>query len=417
MPEHAIQSDSLQAFAYTAQSREGLSVSGTIDAVDADEARWRLNEVGLRVLVLRRAGRPSKTKSIRSNEFLAFNQQLAHLTESGMPLEQGLRLIATDIDSTKQSNAISAIADSLESGDSLAEAFEKHSSVFPALYGRVIQAGVKSGNLSGILLNLGQHFELIQRLRRTIWNAATYPLVILIMFLIILSFIGAFLAPQMEAQFDNFTDLVDDAQSLPLISRFVFAVAEFIPYFTTVFVLSVVAVWFAWSRQKHPDAAIPASKRRLLRFPLIGRVLCHSLTARWCGAVGMGVRAGLDLPAAISLAADAVGTNALAQDSQILIKAHSEGRPLETVDTLTVLSPSVIVAMDLAMQRNDLIRALSTLTQMYRDQAEQRLETLSSVLRPMLIIVAGAVIAVAILGIFVPLVQLIETVTSSINNA
>ncbi len=77
-----------------------------------------------------------------------------------MPVEQGLRLIAQDMRSGRLSATVRTIVAELESGRTLSEAFDRHRAQFPPLYARLVEAGIKSNNLSGILFNLGEHLEL-----------------------------------------------------------------------------------------------------------------------------------------------------------------------------------------------------------------------------------------------------------------
>ncbi len=87
-----------------------------------------------------------------------------------MPIERGLRLIARDVRSKRLARTIEQVADQMESGKSLADAFGSHRKQFPPMYGQLVDMGVKSGRLSGILLNLGRHVELIRQLRAALWQ-------------------------------------------------------------------------------------------------------------------------------------------------------------------------------------------------------------------------------------------------------
>src|SRR5688500_20201212 len=91
--------DSLNSFAYQAQTTDGLRMSGTVDARDVADATRRLVELGLRVFEIAPAPRPPKPRALGSADLVAFNEQLAHLTKAGLPLERGLRLHAADLGS------------------------------------------------------------------------------------------------------------------------------------------------------------------------------------------------------------------------------------------------------------------------------------------------------------------------------
>ena len=150
-------SEPTPSFAYKAQIHNGTPITGTIDAADADDAVCLLETMGLRVVEVEPSERPARPKAVSGDDFLAFNQQLAQLTAAGMPIERGLRLIARDVRSKRLARTISLVAEQMESDKSLSEAFESHRKQFPPMYGRLVDMGVKSGRLPGILLNLGRH--------------------------------------------------------------------------------------------------------------------------------------------------------------------------------------------------------------------------------------------------------------------
>src|SRR5213594_3429432 len=137
-----------QTFSYKAQTVDGgEALTGTIDAASADQARMRLETLRLRVIELGpAAGTSPAVRPLRGEDFITFNQQLAHLTAAGLPLEHGLRLIAQDMRRGKVTDTIRQIASDLEKGEPLGRAFEKHASQFPVAYGRLIEAGVQTNN-------------------------------------------------------------------------------------------------------------------------------------------------------------------------------------------------------------------------------------------------------------------------------
>jgi hypothetical protein len=171
---------SICTFAYQAQTVEGQPLSGTIDAASADEAVLQLEAMHLRVIELVPAGEAAKPKALRGDDFIAFNQQLGYLTAAGLPIEQGLRLIAQDMRSGRLSTTVRQIADELDKGVALGAALERHQGQFPSMYGRLIEAGVRANNLPGMLFSLSRHLELVRRMRAMLWRSSAYPLMVMV---------------------------------------------------------------------------------------------------------------------------------------------------------------------------------------------------------------------------------------------
>src|SRR3954451_24245878 len=132
-------------FAYTAQTFDGQPMTGTIDASSLEDASKRLANLRLRIIRIDPAERP-RAKQLSGEDFAAFNQQLAHLSSAGLPIEQGLRLIAEDLRHGGLAQSVRHVSEELERGVPLGEAFKRHQQQFPPLYGTLIDAGVRTGN-------------------------------------------------------------------------------------------------------------------------------------------------------------------------------------------------------------------------------------------------------------------------------
>src|SRR5580658_5790935 len=210
-------------FAYRAQTSIGETMSGTIDATSIDDANRRLRTMQLRAVEIDVVSppAPAKPRPLRAGDFQAFNTQLAHLSTAGLPIEQSLQLIAQDISSPRLKQTIGQIVASLESGKTLPESLAQHAGQFPPLYATLVDAGVRSGNLPGILLNLGRHLELVNRLRATLWRIMAYPIMVLCSLALVLVFLGMFVLPKFKVIFGDFhTDLPAITQLLLYCSDF-----------------------------------------------------------------------------------------------------------------------------------------------------------------------------------------------------
>ncbi|MHC4529356.1 MAG: type II secretion system F family protein, partial [Planctomycetota bacterium] len=162
---------------------------------------------------------------------------------------------------------IDAVADELEAGVSIEEAFEKRQKYFPPLYGRILKAGVETGRLSEMLTSLNRHLETGAQTRRIIFEAITYPGMILVTAIVVATLVFSFIVPQFEP---ILTEMVDG--QLPALTVALFAGARnWLPFWIVVAVLAVAALALA---------AVLSSSRQgrmfresiVLRLPIIGRI-------------------------------------------------------------------------------------------------------------------------------------------------
>jgi general secretion pathway protein F len=427
------------AFAYRAQTDDGDRLTGTIEASDAQAAMERLAGLRLRVTELsplgrngtgdngqaadgsgsekRAAGKDRKAgRPLRGDDFIAFNQQMAQLAASGMPIESGLRLIARDLRKGRLARTVQAVADELDRGTPLGEAFERHGARFPPLYGRLLDAGVRAGDLPAVLLNLGRHMELVQRLRAALWRTLSYPLVVLVALALVLSFLGFYVLPQFAHIYEGmrFTTFSPRGRqtvqmTLPAVTEVVMAVGRAIPFVAATAVVLLIGAMAAWAALRARGRGQALGERVALSIPLIGRAVRASLVARWCDALRIGVSAGMPLPAAIELAADAVRSPMLRADGRVLAGRIEAGVAMGGLDGgVHVLPATVPAALDMAAGHNDLPATLASLADLYERQAEARINAIPAVLTPILVIVVAGSIGFVILGFMLPMVRVLD---------
>ncbi|MCK5173499.1 MAG: type II secretion system F family protein, partial [Planctomycetes bacterium] len=144
----------MATFEYNALTSGGRLMRGTIEAASHEQAGELLTDMQLTVNEITKAvEKPAKT-AVGRNEFLMFNQQLASITKAGIPLEKGLRELAKEAGSRSMRKLITDIVSDLEQGLPIDTAIEKRQKYFPALYGRILKAGVETGRLSEMLTSL-----------------------------------------------------------------------------------------------------------------------------------------------------------------------------------------------------------------------------------------------------------------------
>jgi type II secretory pathway component PulF len=421
------QSHTPETFAYRAQTRDGQEISGTIDARDSDDARRRLISLQLQNVQLQPATHAPRavgkaSAALRGEDFVVFNQQLAQLAGAGLPVEQGLRLVAREMRRGSMRQTLDLVAAELESGKTLPQAVAAYRDKFPPLYSQLIDAGIRSGNLSGILLNLGDHLTLIRRMQAILWQTLSYPIIVLVAFFAVLYFILVELVPKWEPMITGFAgtrfwvrlhgNYTPQIFQLPFSTRALFAVSDVVSAVPVAVVGAVAAVVVIGAililRAAGRNEGL--TERLMLPLPLVGIVLRRNLVSRWCHAVALAVESGLDLPAAIKLADDATASPILRADGAALIAALSAGQPISTPLPGKILPGTVVAAMEASAQRGDLNLTLRALSQMYQQQAELRLGAIQAILTPLLLLLVGLFVGALMVALFTPLLALLNMI-------
>jgi len=399
----------MATFRYNALTAAGRLMKGTIEAGSAEEATEQLKGMELSVNSLDKAEPERPKTAIGRNEFLLFNQQLASITRAGIPLEKGLRELAEDVSSRSMRKLVEDIAADLEAGVPIEEAFQKREKHFPPLYGRILKAGVTTGRLSEMLTSLNRHLELAGQTRRIVFEALSYPIVVLILGTIIVSFAFGYIVPQ-------FREVLQDiaGSNLPGVTNAVLALGEnTAAIWLGLLVLAVVLIGVFLALSRSP-AGRRSKEAMLLRVPIIGNLYRNSVLSRMAEAMAVLVGAGCDTPECLRLGAVASGSERLARESEELAGRIEQGANLlEAGQNLSLLPRLFLYSVQLGSQRNELQDNLHSLGDMYADQARVSQSRLQAVLLPVLIMAVGCILALAILSLFLPMIQVVTSLSAA----
>jgi len=400
----------MATFEYNALTSAGRLMKGTIEAGTHQEAGELLKQMQLVVNSVEKAELKKPKTAIGRNEFVLFNQQLASITKAGIPLERGLRELAGDISSRSMRRLVDAIADELEAGVSIEKAFEKRQKHFPPLYGRILKAGVETGRLSEMLTSLNRHLEMANQTRRIIFEAMTYPAVILVLAAVILTGVFMFIIPQFGSVLEEMTD----GGRLPVLTRLFFSMSKnVVPFWTAVgFVIAVIIALFVMLSASAAGRRFKESL--LLRIPVIGRVYHSSMLSRMAEGLAIMVAAGSDMPVSLKLSSGATGSDKLILESEALAAQIEQGANILEAGQLCHMIPRLFLySIQLGTQRNELQDNLYSLGQMYTEQARCGQARLQAILLPVMLIGVGCFLAITILAIFLPMIGIITSLSAT----
>ena len=388
----------MDTFEYEALTAAGRLMKGTIEADSADEVRQLLTQMQLTVNSVGKAPKPRPRTTLGRSEFLLFNQQLASLTASGIPLAKGLRELARDVQSRSMRRVIQGLADDLEKGAEVEEAFARRQKHFPPLYSEIVKAGVRTGRLSEMLTSLNRHLEIAGQTRRILFEALCYPAVVLtMMFTVAVPEIGRM--------------LTDMEVMLPQSTRLVIAVAD-----------NIVPIWLVVGGIISAAAAVPrilarspggrrAWERFVLCIPVLGRVYRRGVLARLADAMAVLVAAGNDLPECLRLAGSASGSEMALADCRVLAEfVEKGGNVADAAPSCSIIPPLMLYSIRFGADRNELEDALYSLAEMYTLQARQGQGGMQALLLPVLLLVVGVIVGGVLMSLFLPMASMVENV-------
>ena len=400
----------MKPFDYTAQCDGGAAISGTIEAPDDDEALKHLVGMRLRNIDLRAAKGWSRHRPIRGDDFIFFNEQLASLAACGTCLDVGLRQLGKDLQSSRLRRVLDEVAGEIEKGVPLDEAVSSRADRLPKLYARVIRAGVANGNLSATLLNLSHHLRQMAETKRLMWEALAYPGVVLVLAVGLVCTVLVFLIPQFDMIFTDFQSSGFYVQT-PMLTTFIFDFARVFPGVLGWMGLGALVIPVGLLAARFSSDGRLLREQLLLNIPVLGRAIRDSLRARFLRAMGFSVSAGIPLPEAVRLAADAAASPNLRRDADILAKRVEQGqKAYEACRNLVIVPPMFGYVVEVNEDRNNLEQGLIELSNSFEMRAGHGQNLLRAWIGPLAIVLVGGLIGLCILALFLPIVTMMQSV-------
>ena len=405
------------SFGYRATLDSGRELSGTLNAADQAAALSVLTSLQLKVLELWPAGAPARTRPLGAEDFKSFNQQLALLIKSGLPLETGLQLLTADAPRGRRPNALAHISADLQAGLTLPQAVEKHRAEFPPDYALLLDAGIRTSNLSQVLVNLGNHLDLRQKFRDSLFRALAYPICVIAALLAVMMFTGLKVFPYFQSFIQQWMTTSREhlfygirTPHMPLLTRAILYCGVHAPAFVALIVAVVVLILGFWLVFRKRPVMLHVQDWVALHIPVLGPTLRAGFVARWCDALRIGVVSGLDLPQAIELANSVTASPALTADGVRMNQAMSRGLPLHQTPPGRMLPASVAATIQSGIAGNNLPETLTVLSEGYTREAQARIAIAPAIVTPVVLLFIGVMVFTLIYAMALPLLQLLKGV-------
>lgn len=401
----------MPAFEYEALDPKGVLKTGVVSADSARLARRELRQIRLMPVriapVAVRADRKfslplfARRNGLKPAALMLLTRQLATMVGAAAPLEESLHTIALQADDKNVRAVLLDVRTSVTEGQRLADAMAQHPEVFSPLYRALIAAGEMSGNLAGVLERLSEHLEKTERLRAKVTTALIYPIVLSAVAMGVIIILMTFVVPKVIAQFDSL------GQELPLLTRILVFVSESLSSYGLAMIAFLAVASFFFTRA----LARPAFRRRvdagLLTLPVIGKLLRGLYAARLARTLGTLVASGSPISEGLTAAKATVSNLVLADAVGAVGISIQEGTSLSQAMRRTGLFPPMVVYMSAIGESTGRLDLMLTKA---AEHLEREFETVTTaaigLLEPLIVVVMGAVVAMIILAILLPILQL-----------
>jgi len=394
-------------FHYIASQSDGRIVENDMSAEDISEVLQFLMINNLKPIVVRAAeswgARLLRRRRINLLDQIFISKYMALMLKIGTGLLEAINILIADFNKPAVKDVLLEVRSALEQGKSFYSTFAKYPNYFSQVYINMIRAGEASGNLDVTFEDLSQMLAKQKELKDQIRGALTYPILLLVGSILILSFIIIFALPKIAKVFS------EGGLEPPLFSRIVFGVGLFLSH-NGIYILGFLIV--ALTTGITAFRRWPAFRKFLFslfnEIPVIKDVIKKIAIQRFSGILASLIRAGMPLVEAIEVTAQAAG-HIEVQESLMRISRDGLAKGLtlgEAFKRESFFPTTVTNLIAISEKAGHLEEVLSTLSDFYVKEIDSSIKALVALLEPVLLVFIGAIIGMIALAIIIPIYQL-----------
>ncbi|MDO8925680.1 MAG: type II secretion system inner membrane protein GspF [Sideroxyarcus sp.] len=406
----------MATFHYNALDTAGKARDGVIEADSARLARTTLREGGLFVVELDAQSDPLSQNGARSlklpfhkriprSEVSLMLRQLATLLEAGLPLEQALAVLIEQGDNAAMRQVIAALRSEVLAGSTLARAMDKHRDTFPEIHRALINAGEASGELATVMDKLATYSEGQQDLQQKIALAMVYPAIVITVAVLVVGGLLLFVVPPVVEVFQQ------TRQELPFLTKALIALSDFLSATWFYLIATLVIGGIAAQRALHKEVLLFQLHLKLLRLPIVGKLIRGSNTARMASTLSILVGSGVGLLTALTAACGVINNLPMRRALEDAASRVREGVTLSRALAVSGLFPPVLVHLIASGEQSGRLDIMLDRVAKQQTQEVSGFTTaLTSILEPALILFMGAVVLMIVLAILLPIIQMNQMV-------
>lgn len=400
-------------FEYTGTDRVGTAVKATIDADSIKTAKQKVKKSGIVLLSIDEKSNAKASGlakllptlagsgSVSSSALAVTTRQFASLIKANIPLVEALAALIDQTDNLKLKTTLADVRQQVNEGISLRDSLARHPKVFPPIFINMVESGEASGTLPLVLVRLAEFMEAQVRLRAKVTSAMTYPL--------LMGFIGGGLMlviftvviPKIANIFTSMK------KKLPWYTELLMNTSFFLKnYWWALLIALGIVIWIARSYFATETGKVKKDEWSL-KLPLFGDLLRMVAVSRFASTMATLLNGGVPLVTALGIVKAVVGNEILARAVADARENITEGENISEPLRRSGQFPSLLLHMIAIGERTgELPQMLEMVAKNYEEQVNSKVEKMTAMLEPMMIVVMGISVGIIVMAVFVPLMEM-----------
>lgn len=391
----------MASFTYDGMNRQGQNVHGEVVADNQSAATAKLREAGIIVTDIKEKtiSERKKTggKKVSIEDVAIFSRQMAAMISAGVPVTRALTTLSKQATNPTLAAAIVDIAENVESGMPLSDAFALYPKIFDDLFVAMIATGEVGGILEQSLISLANQLQKAKALKDNIKSAVSYPKNIGIFAIVLLIVMLAVMVP-------IFQGMIPESTEITGLTKFIFAASNSLRTQWYLWILVVVVAILIIRAIVKSKPAHKFWERNKLHMPLLGDFMTKQVVARFCRTLATLLSGGVTAVEALQSAGPTSGSELLADAVEKAIEDIEEGKSIsDSLDKSGLFPPMVTGMIAIGEESGTLPELLDKVAEFYEEDVETMSRNLGSIIEPIALIGIGGLVGVMLISLYLPI--------------
>jgi type IV pilus assembly protein PilC len=396
----------MPVYTYTARDAAGNIKTGAVDARSSQSAIILLKERGVYVISLNEKNdsvfnQLGNIRGVPGGDLVAMSRQLATMVAAGLPISKTLDVLLQQTNNATLRKVLTECLRDVEGGTPLSAAFGRHPRIFSPTFQALVNAGESSGKLDEVLLRIAVTMEAEQELNSKFKTAMIYPIIIIGAMVLVFFGMMFFVIPRLADMYESLN------VPLPMITAFMINMSKFLTSYWYVFLILVAAGVFALKTFMSSDVGKEFNAQAIFKMPVFGRITKLKEYAQFTRTLGLLISAAIPIVDALNIVAQVSGNSKIRQATREAALNVEKGNSLSDYLKKTEIFPPLIAQMvSVGEETGKVDDMLTQISAFYDRETDHAVKGLSAALEPLILIMLGAMVAVLIISIIVPIYKI-----------
>jgi type II secretory pathway component PulF len=392
-------------YSYKALDANGDVIKGILEADDASSVHNNLTTRGLFVLSVKESSIMLKkisdrfiTWRIGRKDIIEFSTNLSIMIRAGVPILSALDDIIATIDNEHLKSIISDIKKNIEMGSRLSDAVERHKTVFPDIFIRLVRVGEETGRLEESLSEVADHLQKLEDLASTVKRALIYPLFSLITTGAAVIFWLAYVLPKIMQV------IRDLGVKMPLLTKMLYEVSKITEEYWYILLLIPVLIFLIIQTMKLRSKTRYYLDYIKIKIPIIKLLVYNRQLALFSEQLRLLITAGITIDRSLDVAAGVMGNEVFKKAILESKKEIETGSKIsDALSTQEIFPPLFIRMVAIGESSGNLDQQFSFLAEHYYKLVDDFSDKVGKMIEPILIITLGCVMGLMVAGVLLPM--------------